>query len=168
MSNIVVVGKVGAPYGVRGWVKVHSFTEPGENLFSYPLLLEVSQQHGWQALKIEEYKPHKEGFVAKFANVQDRDQAALVTNTKLGVAREDFPELESGEFYWADLLGLMVYNQDNVKLGEIVDFFATGANDVMVVQDGKKEHLIPYALDLFVLQIDLEQKKMLVDWDPEL
>jgi 16S rRNA processing protein RimM len=167
VENIVVVGKIGAPYGVRGWVKVHSFTEPGDNLFGYPLLM---QEHSvtWRPLQIEEFKVHGDGFVAKLAGVEDRDQAALITNAEIAVLRENLPELDSEEFYWNDLIGLTVINQDNIELGNIEDYFETGANDVIVVKGENGSHLIPFVPDMYVLDIDLSTKQMRVQWDPEI
>lgn len=164
--NTVVVGKIGAPYGVKGWVKVHSFTEPLANLFTYPLLIE-SRKEGWKSVKIEAFKEHGDGFVAKLVEVEDRDQAALITNAQLGVTRENLPELDEEQFYLNDLIGLTVFNQDDVELGQVLDFIATGANDVMVVQGKKKQHLVPFVLEMYILDIDLDTKRMRVDWDPE-
>lgn len=161
----VVVGKIGAPYGVRGWVKVHSFTEPMANIFSYPLFIE-SPKNNWRPIEIEEYKEHGDGFVAKLAEVADRDQAALVTNLQLAVQRDALPELDANEYYFNDMTGMTVVNQENIELGHVVEFFATGANEVMVVR-GTKEYLIPFVLDMYILSIDLQAKKMLVDWDAE-
>ncbi len=164
-TDQIVVGKIGAPYGVRGWVKLHSFTEPAENLFSYPLLL--STKGGWQTIKIEQFKAHADTFVAKVVGIEDRDQAALLTNAEVAVQRADLPSPESGEYYWADLIGLNVYNQDNVCLGQVVDFFATGANDVIVIRGEHGEHLLPYVLDEFIVSIDLDKQRMDVHWELE-
>lgn len=160
------MGKIGAPYGVRGWVKIHSFTDPLDNLFTYPLLLE-SRKDNWRSVQIEQFKAHGDGYVAKLAAVEDRDQAALITNAQLAVQRDVLPDLEEDQHYWADLMGLTVVNQDNITLGTIVDVFATGANDVIVVQDEKREHLIPYVPDMYVVAIDIDQKTMRVNWDAE-
>ncbi len=167
MDNIVVVGKIGAPYGVRGWVKVHSFTEPGNNLFGYPLLM---QEHAisWRAFEIEEFKAHGDGFVAKLAGVADRDQAALITNSEIATLRENLPELDTEEFYWADMIGLTVLNQDNIELGKVEDYFETGANEVIVVKGENGSHLIPFVPDMYVLDINLSTKQMRVQWDPEI
>lgn len=165
----VIVGNIGAPHGVRGWVKINSYTEPKDNLFGYSLLIEVGHDN-WQPLEIETFSPHGNGFVAKLAHISDRDQAALITNSKLAVERADLPELEDDEHYWADIMGLAVVNQDNVQLGKVVDFFATGANDVVVVRDEEKgkEHLIPYVPEMFILDVDVPAGLMRVQWDPEL
>ncbi|HSX20882.1 MAG TPA: ribosome maturation factor RimM [Gammaproteobacteria bacterium] len=163
---MVVVGKIGAPYGVRGWVKIFSFTEPLTNLFTYKLLLQAPKE--LQAIAIEEFRAHGEGFVAKLVDIDDRDQAALLTNLQLVVDREDLPELETEQYYFADLIGLTVFNQDKIELGEVVEFFATGANDVMVVQSAKnKQYLIPFVLDEYIIAIDLPAKRMQVEWDAE-
>lgn len=167
MDNTVVVGKIGAPFGVRGWVKVHSFTEPTDNLFGYPLLMQ-GHANTWRAIEVEEFKVHGDGFVARLSGVEDRDQAALITNAELAVLRENLPVLDEEEFYWNDLIGLTVYNQDNLELGQVKDFFETGANNVIVVQGEKVEHLIPFVPEMFVLDINLSTKQMHVQWDPEI
>lgn len=167
VDKTVVVGKIGAPYGVQGWVKVHSFTQPGENLFGYPLLFEAHSGVS-RSVKIEQFKPHGDSFVAKLADINDRDAAALITNSTVVVYRKDLPELDSEEFYLEDLIGLSVYNQDNIKLGQVKDFFETGANEVLVVQDEAVEHLIPFVPEMFVLNIDLPGKQMQVRWDLEI
>lgn len=166
MSEPVVVGSIGAPYGVRGWVKINSFTDPKDNLFSYPWLLQKA--NAWQPVKIEEFRPHAGGFVARLADIFDRDQAALITNLKIAVEREALPDLEDDEYYWTDCHGLLVYNQDQVCLGKIVDIFATGANDVIVVKGDKGEYLIPFVLDSYVEDIDFDAQTMKVRWDLEL
>lgn len=166
-SAPVIVGSIGAPHGVRGWVRINSFTEPKDNLFTFPLLLDTGHA-GWQPVEIEKVQPHGNAFVAKLAKIDDRDQAALITNAKLAVRREDMPEPESEQYYWADIIGLTVYNQDNVELGTVVDFFATGANDVIVVRSADHEHLIPFVPDMYVLSVDLVAKQMQVRWDLEL
>lgn len=163
----VVVGSIGAPHGVRGWVRINSFTEPGDNIFTYPLLLDTGKT-GWQPIELEKFQAHGTGFVAKLLSIDDRDQAALITNAKLAVQRTDMPELDNGEYYWADIIGLTVSNEENIELGQVVDFFTTGANDVMVVRGAdNKQHLIPYVPEMFILDVDLISKQIRVRWDAE-
>ena len=170
MSNAepVIVGCIGAPHGVRGWVRINSFTDPMDNLFNYQLLLETSNNN-WQPVAVEQVQPHGKSFIAKLVKVDDRDQAALITNAKLAVKRDALPDLD-GEFYWADIIGLTVYNHDNVVLGKVVDFFSAGigANDVLVVSDEVKDHLIPYVPEMYILNVDLAAGQMQVRWDLEL
>lgn len=167
MTTPLIMGNIGAPYGVQGWVKINSFTNPQENLFSYPWLLERAGK--WLPVKLEMFRAHSGGFVAKLVDVADRDQAALLTNCKIGVERDHLPELDADEeeFYWNDILGLRVFNQDNIDLGNVVDIFATGANDVLVIRGENGEHLIPLVFTEFVVKIDLAAQRMDVHWDPE-
>ncbi len=164
-SDWVVVGRIGAPYGVKGWVKVHSFTEPKENILSFQTW-HIQINDVWQEVKLKDVKAHGTGFVAGLVDTEDRDQAIALTNLDIAVSREMLAELDEGEYYWADLIGLEVNNDVGVYLGKIVDIFATGANDVLVVK-GDQEHLIPYVFEQYVLDIDVAAKKMKVHWDPE-
>lgn len=165
-SEPVIVGSIGAPHGVRGWVRINSFTEPSDNIFTYPLLLEAGDT--WKPVEVEQVQLRNGGFTAKLVGIEDRDQAALITNVKLAVLRESMPELVD-ENYWSDVMGLTVYNEDQICLGKIVDIFETGANDVVVVKDETtgKEHLIPYVPEMYVLSVDLAAGTMQVRWDPE-
>ncbi len=168
LTEPIIVGSIGAPHGVRGWVRINSFTEPSDNLFKYKLWLQ-SGQDTWQHIEIEQVKPNGVTFIAKLKDVADRDQAALITNAKLAVERDQLPELDEDQNYWADVLGLKVVNEVGIQLGIIVDIFETGANDVLVVKDeiNNKEHLIPYVPEMFVLEVDLPAGTMLVRWDAE-
>lgn len=163
----IIVGSIGAPHGVRGWVRINSFTDPADNLFEYELLMQSHNE--WLPVEIEQVKPNGEAFIAKLQGVEDRDQAALITNAKLAVEREQLPELDEDQNYWADVIGLMVVNEADIQLGTVVDIFETGANDVLVVKDevNGKEHLIPYVPEMFVLQVDLAAGTMQVRWDAE-
>jgi 16S rRNA processing protein RimM len=160
------VGNIGAPNGVRGWVRINSFTEPADNLFTYPLLMAHGQE--WRPIEIEEVQARGGGFIAKIVGVDDRDQAALITNLKLAVQRADLPELQD-ENYWSDVMGLKVYNADQVLLGVVTDIFETGANAVLVVKNEEtgKEHLIPYVPEMYVQAVDIDAGTMRVNWDPE-
>ncbi len=102
----------------------------------------------------------------KIAGCDDRNQAGLYTNAEIGVYREQLPQLGGDEYYWSDLENLTVINQQGIILGQVSHLVETGANDVIVVK-GEKEHLIPYILDQFILNIDLKNGRIEVDWDPE-
>ena len=165
-ASTVVMGSIGAPYGVQGWVKINSFADPKENIFDYPWALQKAG--AWQPVQVEQFRAHAGGYVAKLADIADRDQAALITNCKIGVAREELPDLAADQYYWNDLIGLRVCNQDDVELGEVVEIFATGANDVLVIRGQDKDHLVPLVFDDYVLQVDLDALQMRVQWDPEI
>ena len=173
-SSLVNVGRLTAVYGIKGWLKVHSYTEPAENLFDYqPWLLKTA--HGIKQVEIDEVRPHGDAFVVHLVGVDDRDQAAAFTAVDIAVNRDQLPELDEGEYYWSQLEGLRVITefQGTTKdLGKVVKLFETGANDVLVVQGDEgsvdqRERLIPYVPDQFVLSVDLGKGEIRVDWDPE-
>jgi 16S rRNA processing protein RimM len=166
----IVVGKISGVYGVKGWVKVFSHTEPREGIADYrPWYLKQSgvNQGKWQEVRLETGKRHAKTVIAKLEGFDDRDQSLVLTGATIGIN----PELlrSSGdEYYWRDLMGLRVVNQQGAELGVIDGLIETGANDVLVVKDGKddsKERLIPWTLGHAVKEVNLEQRIVFVDWD---
>ncbi len=163
------MGRVVAPYGILGWLKIQPHTEYLDGLLDYPVW-SLGRQDGlrktpWQAYTLETAKVHNDVLVVKLKGVNDRDAALKCKGLHVAVPRAELPEAEEGEYYWSDLIGLEVTNQQGVALGLVVELFETGANDVLVVK-GDRERLIPYT-DQAVLEIDLAKKTMLVDWDAE-
>lgn len=159
------MGRVAGLYGLRGWLKVYSYTEPRNGIIDYnPLYLEIGGQ--WWPINVEAGRVHGKGVIVKLADYDDRDAAAALIGCDIAVRRDQFPELESGEYYWADLEGLRVITVGGTELGTVDHLFKTGANDVMVVK-GNRERLIPFLRDQVIVDIDLEQGVMQVDWDPE-
>lgn len=172
-SNLVDVGRISSVFGVKGWVKIHSYTEPGDGLFGYaPWWLKTP--HGVKPLEIDEYRAHGKGFVAHVRGVDDRDQAALLCGQNIAVERGQMPALPEGDYYWHQLQGLAVISHFEGKpqrLGRVARLMETGANDVLVVApdaqsiDGR-ERLVPYVPGQFVQRVDLETGCIEVDWDP--
>lgn len=161
--NEVVIGQIGAPHGVNGWVRLRSFMQDAADILNFQQLFIKRNDNTQQQVKIEQLRPHGKAFVAKLTGTVDRDQAALLTNCYVAVAREALPQLAASEHYWADLLQLELFDQTNNKLGVITDIIETGANDVLVVTaDNQAEYLIPYVLDQYVLEVDLANKRVLV------
>jgi 16S rRNA processing protein RimM len=162
----VVVGRVGRPFGVRGWVHIQSFTEIPERLFEYPDWQLQRLGSALFSVKCESHKPHGQGQIAKFAGWETRDLAAAWTNADIVVHRDVLPELPEGEYYWQDLIGLAVYNLSNHYLGIVDGFFESKANDILIVKDREKnkETLIPYVPEAYGIQIDFDKKILLVDW----
>ena len=166
--NVVVLGRIGAPFGIGGWVHFHSYTEPPENILSYPLWqIRRNSSAVWQPKKVVQARPHGKHFVALLEGCTDRVHAASLTNADIGVPREDLPELSEGEHYWTDLIGLKVVSDLNIYIGTVKSLFETGANDVLVVQGETKEHLIPYIPGEYILSIDKASQTITVHWDPE-
>lgn len=161
----VVLGKIGGLYGVRGWVKLWSFTDPVENLLDYAEL-EVNRDGRWETLRLAEGRRQNEALVARFAGYADRDQAALLVGAELAVDRGRLPTPGAGEYYWADLVGLRVITTEGVDLGVVENMMATGANDVMVVK-GDRERLLPFLPGRCVNEVDLAGGRIVVDWDPD-
>lgn len=159
----IVLGHLAGVHGIKGWVKIHSHTDPREAIFDYqPWLL------GDAAVTTEvlESKASGKFLLARLKDVDTRDAAEALVGQKIAVGRSSLPPLEDSEFYWADLIGLTVLNRDGTELGRIREMLATGANDVMVV-DGDRERLIPFVMGHYVSQVDLERGFVTVDWDPD-
>lgn len=150
-------------YGVNGWLKLHSYTDPRVAILDYRDCL-MKTAEGWRPAKISDGKGHGKGVIARFAGIEDRDAAASCIGAELGVPREALPEPEDGHYYWADLEGLRVVTKSGADLGTVSHLLATGANDVLVVQ-GKTETLIPFVMGSVVLDVDVEQGKITVDWE---
>lgn len=173
-SELVTIGKISGVHGIKGQVKIHSFTEPTDGFLKYKNYYWFYNK-SWQKMPVVKNSIKKLGnnIVLNIADITDRDEARKFQFTEIAVAKSELPELKAGEYYWVDLEGLEVYstyNNDKIYLGVVDHLFETGSNDVLVVKsDGNnpKEYLIPYIKDQFVLSIDLEGNQMIVDWDPE-
>lgn len=159
----VILGRIAGVFGVKGWVKVFSHTEPREGILKYQDWL-LKRGNGWQPVKVEDGTPHGKSVIAKLANVDDRETAAELLDVEIAVPREDLPQTGDGEFYWSDLEGLQVVHCDGRLLGKVAYLMATGANDVLVV-DGDGECLIPFVMGEVILDVDLGKGRISVDWD---
>ena len=159
----MILGRISGLFGVRGWVKVHSYTEPREAVLDYDSWL-LSGNGGWQAARVAEGQRHGKTVIARLEGYDDRDQAAALIGTEIGVPRAALPEAGEGSFYWSDLEGLRVMHRDGTELGRVDHLLATGANDVMVVR-GDRERLIPFVIGPVVLEVDLSHGVIRVDWE---
>lgn len=159
----MVLGRVSGIFGVRGWVRVFSETDPKENILRYsPWYL---GQDG-APRKLIDGKPQGKTVIARLDGCADCDQAAALMGQQIAVRRNQLPPATAGEFYWIDLEGLGVETLEGVKLGRVSHLFATGANDVLVVR-GDRERLLPFAWDDVVRAVDFDEQRIIVDWDPE-
>jgi 16S rRNA processing protein RimM len=159
----VVLGRISGLHGVRGWVKVYSYTEPREAVLDYDRWL-LSSKGGWRAAEVAEGQRHGKTVIARLDGFVDRDQAAELVGAEIGVLREDMPEAEQGRFYWSDLEGLTVVHRDGTELGKVAYLLETGANDVLVVE-GERERLIPFVMDKVIHDVDLQSGRIEVDWE---
>jgi 16S rRNA processing protein RimM len=167
----VTLGKVGAVYGIKGWLKIHSFTDDQEAILDYfPWSLKLGNKV--QSVEITDWRKHNNGLVVKVAGIDDRDIAQKLVGSEIFVSEDALSDLPEGEFYWRDLIGMAVVTDKGYDLGRVSDIMETGANDVLVVKAnlkdgfGKKERLIPYLMDQVILSISAEDKQICVDWDP--
>lgn len=169
-----MIGKITTVYGVKGWVKIYSFTEPMSNLLNYSEF-KYGKGGNWQSITFDEARVHGKGIIAHIAGVDDRDAARRYCDNDLAVEEVALPPLEDEEYYWHQLQGLKVYSHfggAEVLLGKVDHLLETGANDVLVVRKcagsiDARERLIPYVPGQFVGEIDLAAGRMDVDWDPE-
>lgn len=162
---MITLGKISGVFGVKGWVKVYSYTAEQDNILSYKTW--YLYQHGqWQEVKVLAGKRHGKGLVANLEGVTDRDQALALQGVLIGTVRDALPKLAADEFYWSDLIGLSVVTTDQQALGQISHLFETGANDVMVVK-GDRERWLPWVMHDVVKNVDLDTGTVQVEWDPD-
>ena len=155
------MGRVVAAVGIRGEVRVKSFTEDAEGLADYPRWV-VKTKQGWREYSLEAFAVRPNGSVAKLAGCEDRDAAELLRGAEVAVPRAEFAEEEGEGIYQVDLIGLDVVDEEEGKLGIVDSFVETGSTSVMVVK-GVRERLIPF-VDDFVKQVDREGRRITVDW----
>lgn len=160
-KNVVVMGRIVAPFGVRGWVKIQPFTETVDSLVDYPVWY-IGRDNEWQEVAVLETDGHHKTLAARLAGCNDRDAAAALKGREIGVLRDALPEPAENEYYWSDLIGLEVVNVEGVGLGRISEVLETGANDVLVLE-GERERLIPFVKQV-ILDVDLAARQVNVDW----
>ena len=162
MSNMVVVGRFGKVHGIKGFIQVHSFTEPRENIFDYmPWHLTIKKN--WCQIKIHDQKIAGEKFLVQIENYISREEVGCLTNMDIAVPRSILPDIDN-QFYHHDLIGMSVYNTKHELLGKIVEIFSTGAHDILDVH-GDKQYLIPFVNDVYVKSINAQDAEIIVDWD---
>ena len=163
-DRLIVVGRILGLYGVGGWVRVFSETDPREGIVGYtPWLL--GRRGRWEVREVESGRRLGKGVVAKLVGCDDRDSAALLLGAEVAVRRGQLPSPAPDEYYWADLEGLEVRTVEGLSLGRIDRIFATASNDVLVVM-GERERLIPFIRGQVVRRVDLAAGVVEVDWDP--
>ncbi len=170
-SNLLVVGKIGAPHGVKGWVRINSYTQENDNIFNYAPWFLKQADGSVKEIKVDQWRHQAKHLVAKLVEVDDRDDAELIKNVEIYIDSTQLPELDN-DYYWKDLVGMQVVNTNGYHMGTVKELFETGANDVMLVKAkindafGQKERLLPFLHDSVVLKVDKEANLITVDWDP--
>jgi len=160
-ERLVTMGRFAAPFGVKGWVKVQPNTAATQNLLAYRTWW-VGRKSDWREITVAEAKVQGRAVVARLEGCDDRDAAAALRGLSVAVPRAALPRTQSGEYYWADLIGLAVVNGSAQALGRITGVLQTGANDVLVVA-GERERLIPFIAEV-IRDVDLAAGVMRVEW----
>lgn len=155
------MGRIAAPFGVKGWVRVQPFSEDPDALLEFDAW-RVGRGAAHRSYPVEAAQDHGNGLVAKFAGVDDRDAAFALRGLEISVERAALPAPAENEYYWSDLIGLVVVNKDGVELGRVTGLMETGAHDVLVVK-GERERLIPFVAR-FVGEVDPAAGRLEVDW----
>jgi len=159
----LALGYISAVHGIKGWVKVHSWTRPMEAILDYqPWLLGEDKR----PVKIIDGRKQGKGLAALLPGFEDREQAVTLVGIQIFVRRDQLPATSKDEYYWSDLEGLNVHTTKGEVLGRVERLMETGANDVLVIR-GEREHLVPFIQGQYVTRVDLEAGLIEVDWDPE-
>ena len=158
------MGRVAAPFGVRGWLKIQPFTVEAKNLLACPTWW-VGSGGNWQEHAVTEARMHGRAVIARLASCDDRDAAFRFRGKEIAVPRAQLPKTQPKEYYWADLIGLNVVSSTGQGFGQVARIIETGANDVLVVQ-GERERLIPFIAEV-IGAIDLEGGVIRVNWDAD-
>ena len=167
----VTLGRIAGVYGVQGWLRIHSSTRPVENLLKYRRWIIKGPQAEFEA-KLVQGRVHSGTVIAQItgpdgATITDRDIAGALNNAEIQVERTDLPKLKKGQFYWMDLVGLAVENEQGVALGQVADVTSNNAQDVLVVKQGDTERLIPYVVGPIVKAVDKAASRIICDWQPD-
>ncbi len=161
----IIMGRIAGPYGVKGWLRVVSYTERPDRLIEYaPWYLK--QDDTWLPTRVSEVKRHTRGLLVRLPGCEDRDKAAELSGSDIGIYRSQLPATAADEYYWDDLIGLSVVTLDGLLIGTVDHLIETGANDVLVVR-GARERLIPFIQGSVIARVDLDAGVIRVDWDPD-
>ena len=167
---MIVLGRIVAPFGVQGWLRIHPFGDDPEAWRKMPqwwLSADVDAPVGsWKVHDLEAVKLHGDGVVAKLAGIDDRDASEALGSCYFGAPREALPPPAQDEYYWADLVGLVVMNMQDQPLGRVKSLIETGANQVLVVADGERERLLPF-VEHVVRAVDVSAGIIRADWEAD-
>jgi 16S rRNA processing protein RimM len=168
VDQYVTVGKFGRCYGVKGEIIVHSFTNPADNILDFKPLY-IKKKNTWVQLDVLKFRYNGKHFLMSLTNYASPETVSEITNCEIAITRSQLKTLNKNEFYCCDLIGMTVKNQNGFEFGKILDILPTGSNDILVVKslDSTKKYLIPYILEKYIHNVDLNQKLIIADWDPD-
>jgi 16S rRNA processing protein RimM len=163
--KLVPLGRISGVFGVKGWVKIHSYTEPRDNIVGFRVWT-LRRAGSERTIEIDEGRAHGGNVVAKLHGVDDRDEAHDLIGFEVLVERAALPDCRPGEYYWTDLEGLEVRNVGGVLLGKVDHLLATGSNDVLVLE-GEPARLIPFLTGSVIRSVDLDAGVIVADWSED-
>ena len=160
----IYLGKITGVHGIKGWLKIQSFSSPPENILNYPLwIINNRGQEGFYS--VEQGRKHSNKILVKLEKIDDRTKAESFINSKIKIMKSDLPKLPNESYYWSDLEGLSVLNSEEKLIGIVDSLIETGANDVMVVNTTKdKRILIPFVMHEIIKEVSIELNYVKVDW----
>jgi 16S rRNA processing protein RimM len=163
--DLVVMAVIAVPFGIKGWVKLQTFTEDENTLADYEMwwVEQINPKAGWRLCKREAFEVKPNGVLAKFESCNDRTMSEAYRGRRIALLRSELPPLEDNEAYQVDLIGYAVLNLQGHEFGRIVEFLETGANDIMVCRAQEREFLIP-VIDSVIHAIQHDERRVLIDW----
>lgn len=161
MTKYLEIGQIVNTFGIKGMVKVKTFTDNIER-FSNLEKIYIKNKSGQTEYKIQEVKYHKNMVLVKFEGIENPEQADLLRNSYLIVDRETEEPLEAGRYYIVDMIGLDVFTDDNEYLGKLEDIYNTGSNDIYVVKNELGKQVLLPAIEDVIKNIDMDNKKVIV------
>ncbi len=165
LSRRILCGRIGAPHGVKGWLKLQAFTDPADRLVDYQPWYYTAD--GADAIRVDSVQSYKSGLIAQLEGIDDRDSARSLTHREIWVDRAVLPAAEDNEYYWQDLEGCEVVRESGTIVGKVSYLLDAGAHDVLVIQGDKQEVLIPFVVGDTVVRVDLGASRITVNWDWE-
>ncbi|MBV53825.1 MAG: ribosome maturation factor RimM [Coxiellaceae bacterium] len=164
MTQRIILGRIGAPQGIHGWLRITSHTSPPTNILNYTTW-QIKRGQAWSSLSPEETKTQGNKLLVKLPDCDSPEVAKQWTNTLIAIYQNELPKLPEDEFYWSDLINCQVVTSEGVLLGNVTQLLETGANDVLIIQGNEQRHLVPYTDDT-IQHIDLSNQLITVQWDP--
>ena len=163
----IYLGKITGVHGIKGWLKIQSFSSPPENILNYPSWI-INNQGEEELYSIEQGRKQNNKIVVKLEKIDDRNTAESLINSKIQILRSDLPKLSNENYYWSDLVGLSVLSSEEKVIGKIESLIETGANDVMVIITLKDERiLIPFVMHEIIKEVNVELNYIKIDWSIE-
>lgn len=164
-DHYVIIGKLGTTYGIKGWLRIQSFTEPTLNIFEYSIWY-IRQGNEWVSIVFDKTDVNNDKLLVHIKGYDTPEEAKQLTGFEVAIKHAQLPSLAKGEYYWHDLVGLSVYTTDNIFLGTVQQVINNAAHPLLEIK-GEQYHLVPLIFKKFVIDIDLAHQKIVVDWDPE-